>query len=190
MKKYNYSLRKYHGNCDLEETENLIRYLLLIQLDLFTNYNFIHGDIHLGNILITKQKKDSTVSFNFDDMKISIITKKLLVLTDFEDSMILSTKTNHILLDGKDVIYTKTLESSIHNTLYCTVDLLKDEKESYRISRLLRNSYDGTDDTRKLVKSYCKGKINTKEYKKEVIKLIHSFITPLFYKMFNTQFVI
>jgi len=74
--------------------------------------------------------------------------------------------------------------------LYCTVDLLKDEKESYRISRLLRSSYDGTDDTRKLVKSYCKGKINTKEYKKEVIKLIHSFITPLFYKMFNTQFVI
>lgn len=190
MKKYNYSLRKYQKKCDLEETESFIRYILLFQLELFKKYNFIHGDIHLGNILVSKQKTETPVLFNFDDIKLTIITKKLLVLTDFEESIILSSKTKNNLLYEDDVIYTKTLESSILNTLYCAVELLNYEKDSYRISRILNKHNTRADDTRELVKKYCSNKITTNEYTKEVIKLLYKIIIPTFYKMFNSNFII
>lgn len=54
MKKYSYSLNKLEKKLDIAHFEQILKYLLLIQLELFNLYGFIHKDIHLGNVLVEK----------------------------------------------------------------------------------------------------------------------------------------
>jgi len=111
MKKYDSSLRKYEAKLNLNSMIIYLKYLLLIQIELFNKYGFTHNDIHLGNILV--KKTQNTFNFLFGTNTIEIITDKTLVLTDFEESIIISKKTRKVILQSKKCKYGCSLESNI-----------------------------------------------------------------------------
>lgn len=187
MKKYHSSLRKYENKLDLKTAIHLLKYLLLIQLELFSNFGFTHNDIHLGNILLTNLKKvnkTKTFIFHFNNNKLELTTDILLVLSDFEESLIISKS----ILPEK-CIYTNTLESNIYNTFDCIIELLKNEQEKYDLSRILRAQKEDRLESANLFTALCSNLIKEKEYKHRVIELVENRIVFLFNKLFGLSFI-
>jgi predicted unusual protein kinase regulating ubiquinone biosynthesis (AarF/ABC1/UbiB family) len=139
------------------------RYLLLVQLELFNKYGFVHNDIHLGNILIKKEK--STINFNYKDNNIKLDTDIKLYLTDFEYSLILfysiNPKIKQFLKDINNRNYDYTLEKNIYNTFYCCLELLEDEKMKTKLHHLLAR---GKIDDYSIEKYHDKTKRSLDEY--------------------------
>lgn len=189
MKKYNSSLKKYEEKLKLTPMIHYLKYLLLIQIDLFNNYGFTHNDIHLGNILVKKERENITYKFIIDDKEIEIITNKTLVLTDFEESLIISKKTRKIMLQADKCKYMNTLESNIYSTFSMMIELLKDDKEKYELSRILKKNTIDKNDSIELFVAFCNKSIDINKYKKRINKLILSIISLLFREMFNQDFI-
>jgi len=196
MKRYESSLRKFEETLNINTMMYFLRYLLLIQLELYTKYDFVHNDIHLGNILTTnlkKQNKRKTFTFLFENKGFDITTEILLVLTDFEDALILDNETKKNLLDKKTSLYPYTLEKNIYNTFECAIKLIKDEKERYKLNMIFEDLEDeNIKEREKLEKSFidfCSGKIRSKEYKPKVIDWVEKRIKYMFKKLLNTEFI-
>jgi len=140
---------------------------LLIQIELFNKYGFVHNDIHLGNILLKKEKDPVTFNFIFNNEDIEITTNKILVLTDFDESwqikifrflfdtilyykkskifynnesLIISKDNRKVMLQSDKCKYIDTLESNIYNTFSMAIELLESEKEKYDLSRILNKN--------------------------------------------------
>jgi hypothetical protein len=192
MKKYNSSLRKYENKLNLETMCHFLKYLLLIQLELFTNHGFTHNDIHLGNILllnIRKESKKKTFDFIFNNRKISYTTNILLVLTDFEEALIISSNNRKALLQSNKCTHMNTLESNIDSTFEYAIELLEDNNIKYDLARKLRRYKDNNVDSFNLFTAFCNKKIKETEYKTRVIELVEKNIIRLFSKLFDMDFI-
>ena len=130
IKKYN-SLKILVNTLNMRQMIKYLKLLLLVQIELFIKYNFIHGNIHNGNIYITKLKKEKTCNFYFNKIKVKIKTDTLLQLGDFDGSVLI----NQLSIDKCD--YHNTLESNIYKTFYCFIELLKNNNDKNRILRIL-----------------------------------------------------
>jgi hypothetical protein len=163
MRKYESSLKKYESSLNLKTVIHFTKYLLLVQLELFNKYGFVHNDIHLGNILIKKEK--STINFNYKDNNIKLDTDIKLYLTDFEYSLILfysiNPKIKQFLKDINNRNYDYTLEKNIYNTFYCCLELLEDEKMKTKLHHLLTR---GKIDDYSIEKYHDKTKRSLDEY--------------------------
>lgn len=192
MRKYHSSLHKYENKLNLETMMHFLKYLLLIQLELFTNYGFTHNDIHLGNILLLNLKKESKIKsfeFIFNNKKITFTTDILLVLTDFEESLIISNKTRKVLEQSSKCTYMNTLEANLYSTFEYSIELLKDEKQKHDLSRKLRKYKDDKVESTNLFTAFCNKTIKENEYKTRVIELVETIIIKLFNKLFDADFV-
>ncbi len=167
---------------------NYLKYLILIQIDLFNKYGFTHNDIHLGNILVKKETHHITYNFVLNDKDIQINTDKTLVLTDFEESVIISKKTRQVMLQSNKCTYLNTLESNIYNTFSMMIELLKDDQEKFDLSRILRKYMTDKDKSSDLFIAFCNKTINIDKYKKKINKHILEIINLLFKKMFKRKF--
>ena len=132
MKKYLYSINKFNKKLNITEFEHLLKYILLIQLELFNLYEYIHKDLHNGNILVEKNKTMENIKFYIHSSRDPVIflPNIKLVLTDFEYSKILfynldSTIINYFA-DKTKITYENFLEFNIMNTFYSLIDLIKD----------------------------------------------------------------
>lgn len=188
MKRYSSSLRKYEGKLKLKPMIIYLKYLLLIQIDLFNKYGFVHNDIHLGNILLKKEENPKTFKFIFNDNEIEITTNKILVLTDFEESLIISKNNRNVMLQSNKCKYIDTLESNIYNTFSMAIELLESEKEKYDLSRILNKNTNDKNESTDLFVAFCNKTINIKEYKKRINKIVIDMIILLFKEMFNKNF--
>ena len=191
MRKYHSSLHKYENKLNLETMIHFLKYLLLIQLDLFTNYGFTHKDIHLGNILLLNLKKESknkSFEFIFNNKKITFTTDILLVLTDFEESLIISNRTRKVLQSSK-CTYMNTLESNIYNTFEYSIELLNDEIQKHDLSRKLKKYKDDKVESTNLFTAFCNKTIKENEYKTRVIELVETIIIRLFNILFDVNFI-
>jgi hypothetical protein len=198
MRKYESSLKKYESSVNLKTVIHFTKYLLLLQLELFNTYGFVHNDIHLGNILIKKEK--DTINFNHNGNKIKLKTDIKLLLTDFEYSLILFYSINpKIITFLKDAInrnYDYTLEKNIYNTFYCCLELLEDEKMKTKLHHLLAR---GKIDDYSIEKYYDKTKRNFDDYSSKrrpesnfiTITNIHAneIISALFKLLFQQSFL-
>jgi len=188
MKKYSSSLRKYEGKLKLKTMIFYLKYLLFIQIELFNKYGFVHNDIHLGNILLKKEKDPVTFNFIFNNEDIEITTNKILVLTDFEESLIISKDNRKVMLQSDKCKYIDTLESNIYNTFSMAIELLESEKEKYDLSRILNKNTNDKNESTDLFVAFCNKTIKIKEYKKRINKIVIDIIILLFKEMFNKSF--
>ena len=85
MKKYNNSLRTFENKCNFNTMIIILKQLLMIQLELFDKYQFVHNDIHLGNIFIDKISQENKIIYDKN-----ILTSFNIYLTDFEQHGTLS----------------------------------------------------------------------------------------------------
>ena len=127
--------------------------------------------------------------FNFNNNKITFTTDILLVLTDFEESLIISNKTRNVLEQSSKCTYMNTLESNIYSTFEYSIELLKDEKQKHDLSRKLRKYKDDTIDSTNLFTSFCNKLLTEDKYKFRVIELVETIIIKLFNKLFDADFV-
>ena len=140
MKKYYGSLSEYVEELSINKTIQIIRQVICIQLELFCNCGFIHGDIHLGNIL-TEKTKPKQVDFSFcgDNKQIGVFVD--LFLTDFEHSIIYSQKANptikSYLSNPRNLVLANTLGGHIINTFSEFIRLIKDIKLQNIVSEKL-----------------------------------------------------
>jgi hypothetical protein len=144
MRRYESSLNKYEGKMNLKNMIYSLKYLLLIQLELFESYGFVHNDMHLGNILIKKlDNQTTTINFIYDNNEIKFDTKIMFYLNDFDYSLILFDRYNRSIKDflkkPNNRKYDYTLESNIYNTFYHCINLLDDEKKKTKLYHLLAN---------------------------------------------------
>ena len=129
MEKYSGSLNEFIEELSLGKTVRIIRQIICIQLELFCSYGFTHGDIHPGNVLLTKPT-NPVENFQFcgETKQIKIDVK--LLLTDFEYSKIYSEKLNGkirvILTNPKELKFPNTLQSHMLNTFREFIKLIKD----------------------------------------------------------------
>lgn len=198
MQKYNNTLNMYDKSLEstknnLEFIEHILRYLLLIQLELFNNYGFIHNNIKSTNIIIIENYKFVDNIFyvhnNLNPQK--IVSKYKLLLTDFEDSQILLRYINPNIINfynnKSNIIFDNCLEYNIINTFYCCIELLKDNiiynkiLDEYNIDKKYPV---------KILSSYSRKEINELRFKETVLTNCISIISYLFENLFNKSFII
>jgi len=90
MKQYKHSLLTYKEKFNLINIKPLLHQILLAQLNAFEKIGFLHNDIHLGNILLDfKQEKEIELKYNFDKTNYMIKTQRVIILMDFDKSIIM-----------------------------------------------------------------------------------------------------
>lgn len=183
MEKNYSSLRRYESTLKLDPMLVYLKYILLIQLELFNNYGFTHNDMHLGNVLV--KKTANHFIFPFGSKTIDIITDKTLVLTDFEESIIISKKNRRVMLESNKCKYGRSLESNVYNTFAMCIELLKDENAKYGLSRKLKLNMNDKDSSTELLIAFCTESIDISRYKQLINKLVIDMIELLFKELFN-----
>lgn len=129
MEKYSGSLNEFIKELSLGKTIRIIRQIICIQLELFCSYGFTHGDIHTGNVLLTKTA-NPVETFQFCGETKQIKTDVKLLLTDFEYSKIYSEKLNKkikvILTNPNELKLSNTIQAHMLNTFREFLKLIKD----------------------------------------------------------------
>ena len=190
MKKYNNCLNNYKRSLSILQFQHILKYLLLIQLELFNYYGFIHRNIKLSNIMIEKNKNRDIRFFISNNFKSIIINSKYkLLLSDFDKSKILFRCLNPEIINffknKSNIIYENSLEYNIINTFYECIKLL-DNNNIYNKFIQIINSYNI--DKRYIIKklsSYSRKEINEYVYKKDTISNCIFIISTLFDSLFN-----
>ena len=185
IKKYDSSLNKYTGKLRLTTMIRYLRYILLIQIELFQKYGFIHNNLHTGNILLLNKK--STCQFIYNNKNINFTADKTLVFTDIENSIILSDDTRIVIQNSDKCKYVYTLESNILCTFNHMFSLLKNNKIT--IDKEINNEYFSEKESMNLLTAFCSGLINFNEYRKRILKICNIMISYLFRIFFKRNFI-
>ncbi len=197
MKKYKQTLKTLEDECNLKTTLLILKQLLLIQLELFDKYQFIHNDIHLANIFIENIEKDNKIIYD-----INIKTIYNLYLTDFEYSLILSKKLNpnikllfNSIKDNDNSKKNITLEKNINDTFYNCILLLKDKKLKTKLLHKLHNIERNTEYANKRISYFALKNINyyyinrrEEEIKDLILRNSYQMIFYLYKIIFNETF--
>ena len=199
MKKYKGSLHSFEKQFDIATYQHILKYMLLIQMELFNLYGFIHKDIHLGNFLLDSNKVVKQTQYLFyihnsiDPIKFQPIIK--LVLTDFENSLILfrslNPTINTFLQNKGNIIYDNTLESNIMNTFYWSLDLIKDDIIRNKFHKIIYSPEILEKAKRLSVKrlsSYARKEIDEEGIKHYMLSNCITIIQTLFGKLFEDNY--
>lgn len=143
MKKYSRSLNSFLDKLDKDNMLVILKYLLLMQLDLFNNFGFIHKDLHIGNILMEKNKDNKKIKFNLYDKEKEIESSILFLFSDFEYSKILFDSLDKdikkYLSNNDHLRFENTIEFHINKTFEECIRLLKDYKLQTQLAHKLSN---------------------------------------------------
>jgi hypothetical protein len=197
MKKYKQTLKTLEDECNLKTILIILKQLLLIQLELFDKYQFVHNDIHLANIFIEKIEKETKIIYD-----INIKTIFDLYLTDFEYSLILSKKLNpninlffNSIKDNENSKKRITLEKNINDTFYNCILLLKDEKLKKDLLHKLHNIERNIEYANKRISYFALKNINyyyinrrEEEIKDLILRNSYQMIFYLYKILFNENF--
>jgi len=198
MEKYDSSLNKYDSSLKLKTVIHIIKYLVLVQLELFNTYGFVHNNIKLTNIFI--KKNPSIILFDFNSNKIRLKTNIKLYFTDFEHSLILFSSINpkikEYLKNIENKNYNHTLENNILNTFHCCLKLLKNNKFKMKLQNRLEHGSLITysrqiyyNKTKKVYDDYCCGKRPELNYKSITNIIVNDMISSLFKLLFKQYFL-
>lgn len=115
VKKYDYNLRYFHSKLNKSQINDIICYLIYIQIELFNNYGFVWNKLSLSNILVEKSEE--------------LIQN--IYISDLENSCILDPKygffeyyiQNNLLINGEST----NLVMKIYKTFLLGISLLADK---------------------------------------------------------------
>ena len=193
MKKYSYSLNKFEKTLDITQFEHLLKYTLLIQLELFNLYGFIHKDLHLGNILVGKNKtKPINFYIHANRDPINFTSHVKLVLSDFEYSQILFSSINpnifNFFADKNRINYDNCLEFNIMNTFYSFIDLIKDQVIFNKFKKIIYSYQVDRKFPVKILSSYVRKEIDQDRFKHYILSNCIDIIGQLYGKLFDGDF--
>jgi hypothetical protein len=89
IKRYNSgSLENFINSLDMNEFTNILKQLILSQINVFEKYGFLHNDLHLGNIL-TEITNDNNYELKYiiKGKEIIHLTRFQIVISDFDRSI-------------------------------------------------------------------------------------------------------
>ena len=115
VKKYDYNLKYFHSKLNESQVNDIICYLIYIQIELFDNYGFVWHKLSLSNIFVEN----------------NILIQKIYI-SDLENSCILDPKygfvayynQNNLLINGDST----NLVMKIYKTFIICISLLADKK--------------------------------------------------------------
>lgn len=112
MKEYICDMKKYNWNEDnFNLLKSLLKQLFLSLYIAFKNFGFIHNNVHFGNFLLKKNKKDKILYlYNNENIEIDLFGFSIIIM-DFE---------NHLIDTNKKAynIICKEFEKIINNIKY------------------------------------------------------------------------
>jgi len=172
------SLTKFNNSKDIKEVKNILKQIILCQLNIFKKLKLTHNDIHLGNILIQKYKTAKTLNYQY--INEIIINKFEYILNDYD--MMISFNINDIK-KFKDTFkiddyLSFSLTSNIIITLNVIKKLLKNKYNKFEIiqekyeEELLRNAKNN-------IKNYFKNKISENDYVNNELLSLRDFIKEI-----------
>jgi hypothetical protein len=133
MKEYMSDIKSYKWNKhNFKLLKSLLKQIFLSLYIAFKKYGFIHNDIHYGNFLLKKQKKDIII-YKYNDNEFKINSEGYsIIITDFENSIFDKEKKvyNIICSDFMNIInfIDSVLKISIKNS-NLIINLLSNKKD-------------------------------------------------------------
>ena len=87
MKRYNNKLSELLNALELENTKNIMKQLIFALMYAFESKGFIHGDLHIENILINKYDEQKELIYIINKKKYNITTQIEYIIMDFDKSI-------------------------------------------------------------------------------------------------------
>ena len=126
MKLYKNKLSDHKHSLNINEIKPILKKLIFGLLNAFEHTGFIHGDLHIDNILINKTEEDLTLTYKIDKNTHIIKTNTEYIIMDFDKSTIYDT--TYLKLDP--FVREKTIIHSIEQiTRVCGSQLYKKTKK-------------------------------------------------------------
>jgi serine/threonine protein kinase len=122
MKLYPNKLSEYKNKLSIEQIKPILKQLFYALIYAFELRGFIHGDLHIENILINKQKKELTYIIKNNKYKLNIDEE--CIIMDFDKSITYDKQYMNLI----DFNETLTLIYSIQKIIYICSSLYKKEK--------------------------------------------------------------
>lgn len=109
MKQYKKSLRNYERKIKINDFENYLKQRTLAQSHAFNQTGFLHNDIQLGNILIDYYSKEPIeIIYTILNKKYAIFTNNRIIITDFDNSVIMNKNIN---FDDNNTLYSNIIKT-------------------------------------------------------------------------------
>ena len=129
MKLYPNKLSEYKNKLSIEQIKPILKQLFYALIYAFELRGFIHGDLHIENILINKQKKELT--YIIDKKEYILKTDQECIIMDFDKSITYDIQ----YMNLTELIKENTLIHSIQKIIYICSTLYKKEK-TYKLDPL------------------------------------------------------
>lgn len=139
MKKYKKgSLEKYRNKLDYNIVVNIIKQVLLAQIMSFYRIQFLHCDLHLGNLLISSDT--SQIEYSFVNDKLTVQPIMTICISDFDYTKLL----NQDAFNDKEKFKSEydvehTLPMCLYKSFVECLQLLKDKNKIDKIKNKLNN---------------------------------------------------
>jgi len=121
MKLYKNKLSEYKNKLSLDQIKSILKQLIFALMYAFESQGFIHGDLHIENILIDKFSNNIKLNYNIDKKQYTIKTNEEYIIMDFDKSI--TYETTYLRLSA--FIREFTLIFSITKIIYICASLFK-----------------------------------------------------------------
>ena len=132
MKLYKHKLSDLTNKLNIEEVKSILKQLIFSLIMAFESTGFIHGDLHIENILLNELKETKILEYQIENIKFNIETDIECIIMDFDKSITYDNKYMHL----PDFDNSYTLIKSIINIInICGSLYLKEKKYEIDIIR-------------------------------------------------------
>ena len=87
MKLYKYRLVEYKNTLSLDEIKKILKQLIFGLMYAFESSGFIHGDLHIENILLNRTESDKEFIYKIDSHTYKLNAKFECIIMDFDKSI-------------------------------------------------------------------------------------------------------
>ena len=115
MKLYKNKLSEYKNKLSLDQIKPILKQLIFALMYAFESQGFIHGDLHIENILIDKFSNNIKLNYNIDKKQYTIKTNEKYIIMDFDKSI--TYETTYLKLPSHCDAMTGCSDDNLNNLL-------------------------------------------------------------------------
>ena len=188
MKLYPNKISEYNNKLNIQQIKPILKQLIFGLMYAFELTGFIHGDLHIENILINKFEEEKELTYIIKHKTFKIKTKEEYIILDFDKSITYD-KTYMSLPFFTE---SNTLIYSIKKIISVCAILFKKEKKyeqdplNIALDRGLRKiHYDMVDQGISILTSYYQESRNYTEFREESINDVITFVNLFWKELYN-----